>query len=52
MMLRVGLLFLICVVPACTDPRLNAGVSVGPGGVSVVPSLYGRVGGVGVAISP
>ncbi|MBN2629960.1 MAG: hypothetical protein JXR75_05410 [Rhodobacteraceae bacterium] len=51
-MIRVGLIFLLGVVPACTDPRLNAGLSVGPGGVSVVPSLYGRVGSVGVAIRP
>lgn len=43
---------LLSVLAACSDPSLNAGVSIGPGGVSVVPSLSGRVGGVGVAISP
>ena len=34
------------------DPRLNAGVSIGSGGVSVYPSLSGRVGGLRVGISP
>jgi hypothetical protein len=45
-------LFLALMLAACTDPRLNAGVSIGPGGVAVYPSVSGRVGGVGVAISP
>jgi hypothetical protein len=45
-------LCLLLVVAGCTDPRLNAGISVGAGGVSVYPSVSGRVGGVGVAVSP
>lgn len=45
-------LMLLLLLSACTDPRLNAAVSLGPDGVSLRPSLSGRVGGVGVAISP
>ena len=37
---------------ACTDPSLNIGASINSGGVSLTPSLSGRVGDVGVAISP
>ncbi len=43
---------LVLALAGCTDPRLNAGISVGAGGVSVYPSVSGRVGGVGVAVSP
>ncbi|MEM8801642.1 MAG: hypothetical protein AAGF55_03820 [Pseudomonadota bacterium] len=39
-------------LPACEDPSLNVGASIGSGGVSVTPSVSGRVGGVGVAVSP
>jgi hypothetical protein len=38
---------------ACvSDPRLGAGVSIGPGGLSISPQLSGNVGGVRVGISP
>lgn len=50
-MRRLALL-LILSLSACADPRLNAGISIGAGGVSVTPSVSGRVGGVGVSISP
>lgn len=39
-------------LPACEDPSLNVGASISNGGVSVTPSVSGRVGGVGVAVSP
>ena len=39
-------------LPACENPQLNVGASVGSGGVSVYPSVSGRVGGVGVAVTP
>lgn len=45
-------LALLLLLPACEDPRLNAGISIGSGGVSVTPSVSGRVGDVGVAVSP
>ncbi len=45
-------IFLILSLSGCIDPRLNAGISVGAGGVSVTPSVSGRVGGVGLTISP
>lgn len=43
---------LLLILPACENPTLNAGVSVGSGGLSVTPSVSGRMGGVGVAVSP
>lgn len=45
-------LFLALMLAACTDPHVNAGVSIGSDGVAVYPYVSGRVGGVGVAISP
>lgn len=45
-------LFLALMLAACSDPRLNAGVSIGPEGVSIYPSLSGRVGVIGMTISP
>lgn len=50
-MSRLAIL-LILSLSGCVDPRLNAGISIGAGGVSVTPSVSGRVGGVGVTISP
>lgn len=46
------LLISCLLLAACTDPRLNAGLSIGPGGVTVTPSVSGRVGGVGIALRP
>lgn len=40
------------VLPACENPSLNVGASISSGGISVKPSVSGRVGGVGVAVSP
>ncbi|MFZ5710224.1 MAG: hypothetical protein ACOY4T_11180 [Pseudomonadota bacterium] len=37
---------------ACTDPSVGAGIRLSPSGLSVVPTVGARVGGVGVAISP
>lgn len=45
-------LIIVLALPACTDPQLNVGASISSGGVSVTPSISGRAGGVGVAISP
>ncbi len=42
----------LLLLPACEDASLNAGISVGAGGVNVTPSVSGRVGGLGVAVSP
>lgn len=39
-------------LPACQDPSLNVGATISSSGVSVTPSASGRVGGVGVAVSP
>lgn len=44
---------IVFTLAACqSGPYLNAGVSLGPGGVNVYPSVSGRVGGVGVAVGP
>jgi len=48
-------LILICSVfalTACTDPRLNANIGLGSNGITVTPSVSGRVGDVGVAVTP
>ena len=50
--MRAFCLLLLLFLSGCVDPRLNAGISIGAGGVSVTPSVSGRVGGVGVSISP
>ena len=50
-MKRIALTALLF-LPACEDPSLNIGASISSGGVSVSPSVSGRVGDVGVAVSP
>lgn len=50
--MRWALVAAVLVLGACEDPRLNAGISLGAGGVSVYPSISGRIGGVGVAVGP
>ena len=50
-MKRLALLFLL-LLPACENPSLNVGASISNGGVNVYPSVSGRVGDVGVAVSP
>ncbi len=39
-------------LPGCEDPSLGIGATVNSGGVSVSPVVSGRVGNVGVAVSP
>jgi len=41
----------VTLVAACSWPRAHANVRVTPNGVTVVPSLYTSVGGVGVSVS-
>ncbi len=43
---------LLILLPACEDPSLNVGASISSSGVNVSPSVSGRVGGLGVAVSP
>jgi hypothetical protein len=45
-------LSLLLLAGCVSDPRLNAGISLGTGGLSVYPSVSGRVGPARVAISP
>lgn len=43
---------MLVLLPACENPQLGIGATISSGGVSVSPVASGRVGGVGVAISP
>lgn len=51
-MRRICLLICLFTVAACSDPRLNAGISIGANGVRVTPSVSGQVGGATISISP
>lgn len=42
----------LLLLPACEDPTLGVGATISGSGVSVSPTVSGRVGDVGVAISP
>ena len=43
---------LLCLaLAACSGPHVGAGIVIGPGGVSVVPTVSGNIGGVGVSAS-
>jgi hypothetical protein len=46
-MKRLSLFLLLAVLAACTDPTLNAGITLGPGGVSVRPSISTGIEGGG-----
>ncbi|MEM7753968.1 MAG: hypothetical protein AAF230_11165 [Pseudomonadota bacterium] len=39
-------------LPGCEDPTLGIGATISGSGVSVSPVVSGRVGDVGVAVSP
>jgi hypothetical protein len=49
---RICLMIGLAALAACTDPRLNAGISLGPNGLRVVPSVSGQVGGATISVSP
>lgn len=52
-MTRLPALLLFLALAACSDPALTAGLTFGPGGVSVRPVLSGNVGGLDVvAVAP
>lgn len=44
-------LLLLASLTACTDPQFGAHLGIGPGGVSLSPSLSGRIGGARLSIS-
>ena len=48
----IRLLPILFLLSACVDPTLNAGITIGTGGVSVTPSVSGKVGGATVSVSP
>ena len=46
------LVLALLALPGCEDPALGIGASINSGGVSVSPVVSGRLGDVGVAVSP
>lgn len=42
----------LLLLAACSDPRLNAGMSIGTGGVAISPSVSGGLGGGRFSYSP
>ena len=48
----IGLITALLLLTACENPTLGIGTTISSGGISVSPVLSGRVGGVGVAVSP
>jgi hypothetical protein len=49
---RLAALAVFLTLAACTEPRLSAGLTIGPNGIGVTPVLSGNVGGVGVGVTP
>lgn len=52
LLLLAGLILALPLAGCVTQPRLNAGLSLGTGGLHVYPSVSGRVGGARIAVSP
>ena len=50
--MRHMLLVAVATLAACSDPRLNAGLSLGGDGLTVRPSASAGLGGLRVAVSP
>lgn len=51
--MRILAIACIVLTAACTGgPNIGANVGISPGGVTVNPSVSGRVGGVGVSVTP
>jgi hypothetical protein len=51
--MRLVLILGLVLLAACVDPRLNAGISVGPHGAAVYPSIStGIEGGGTITYSP
>jgi hypothetical protein len=48
----VLLALVLCGAAACTNPRLNAGISVGADGAIITPSISGGLGGGRISYSP
>ncbi len=47
----IAALLLLTTLTACTDPYFGATLGIGPDGVSLSPSLTGRIGDARVSIS-
>lgn len=51
--MRVAMIAAVALLAACTSgPNIGANVGISPSGVSVNPSVSGRVGDVGVTVTP
>ncbi|MEL6167049.1 MAG: hypothetical protein AAFR35_00065 [Pseudomonadota bacterium] len=51
-MTRLLLSLALLVLAACENPTLGANLRLGGDGISVSPSVSGRVGDVGVTVTP
>ncbi|MFN0114595.1 MAG: hypothetical protein ACKVPY_07970 [Paracoccaceae bacterium] len=51
-MMRAALAFAVLLVAGCSDPSVGAGLRLSPSGLSIVPTLGARIGGLGVSVSP
>lgn len=47
----IAALVLLTALTACTDPYFGATLGFGPNGVSLSPSLSGRIGGARISVS-
>jgi hypothetical protein len=50
--MRLVLALVVALVAGCSDPALNARLRLGADGLQIAPSVSGRVGGLGIAVSP
>lgn len=50
--MRLVLILMAVLVAGCSDPRLNAGLSLGSDGLSVRPSVSAGLGGGRISYSP
>ena len=51
-MRTLAILSVLLLAVGCENPSLGIGATINSGGVSVSPVASGRVGGLGVAVSP
>ena len=49
--MKTAMILTLAALAACTDPTLNAGITIGAGGMAVTPSISGRAGGATITVS-
>lgn len=48
----LAVIVVLAALTGCSDPSVGAGLRLSPSGLSVVPTIGARIGGVGVSVSP